>query len=151
MLLRIVRDLRSEEVMEKIEKFEREVGMSFERFEEMFLKGKLDTKFERTYLEWAELVDSYKGYVEDGQLDYTIEEIRNFEPSNALLAAENGLYFYHQILERAKEHLNTNGMIYFEIGYNEADRIRQTALQNGFSSVDIFQDLNGFDRIVKIK
>jgi len=70
MLLRIVRDLTPEEVMEKIQKSEKELGMSFERFEELFLKKKLDAKLVRTYFEWAELVDSYKGYVEDGQLDY---------------------------------------------------------------------------------
>ena len=36
MLLRIVRDLTSEEVEERIERFERRFGMSFEEFEELF-------------------------------------------------------------------------------------------------------------------
>ncbi|MBE0520199.1 hypothetical protein IBX35_04065 [Candidatus Bathyarchaeota archaeon] len=78
MLLRIVRDLTPEEVMKKIRKLEKEFGMSFERFEELFLGEKLDSKFARIYFEWAELVNSYKGYIEDGQLDYAVEEIKNF-------------------------------------------------------------------------
>ncbi len=51
MLLRIVRDLTSEKVMEKIKKFEKELGMSFEKFEELFLESKLDAKSVRAYFE----------------------------------------------------------------------------------------------------
>jgi len=50
MLLRIVGDLALEEVMKKIRKFEKEFGMSFEKFEELFLGDKLDSKFAGTYL-----------------------------------------------------------------------------------------------------
>ena len=37
------------------------------------------------YFELAELVDSYKGYVESGELDYTAEETRDFEPKQIAL------------------------------------------------------------------
>jgi len=96
MLVRIVRDLTSEEVMERIKKFEKELGTSFEKFEELFLKKKLDAKLVRVYFEWAELVNSYKGYVEDGQLDYTIEEIKDFKPEHiALLTPKRIQLLYH--------------------------------------------------------
>jgi len=96
MLLRIVRDLTSEEVMEEIKRFEKELGMSFEKFEELFLERKLDAKFVRAYFEWAELVNSYKGYVEDGQLDYSVEEIKDFEPEQiALLTPKRIQLLYH--------------------------------------------------------
>jgi len=85
MLLRIIRDLTSEEVEKRIRRFEEEFGMGFERFEELFLEQKLDTKFAKAYFEWAELVDSYKGYVEGGQLDYTVEEVRDFKPEQVAL------------------------------------------------------------------
>jgi hypothetical protein len=83
MLIRIIRSLTSEEIEEKIKKFEKEFGMSFEKFEELFLGQKLSTKHARVYFEWAELVDSYKGYVEEGTLDYAVEEIRDFKPEQA--------------------------------------------------------------------
>lgn len=85
MLLRIIRNLAIEEVEEKIRRFEKEFGASFEKFEELFLKQKLDTKFVRVYFEWAELMNSYKGYIEDGELDYTIEEIKDFKPEQIAL------------------------------------------------------------------
>jgi DNA-binding transcriptional ArsR family regulator len=80
MLLRISRELTSEEVLEKIRGFEREFDMSFEEFEELFAKKKMSARNARAYFEWAELVDSYKGYIEDGELDYTAEEVRDWKP-----------------------------------------------------------------------
>jgi len=106
MLLRIVRDLTPEEVMERIQKFEKELGMSFERFEELFLKKKLDAKLVRTYFEWAELVDSYKGYVEDGQLDYTVEEIKDFKPEQVALLSPKRIQLLYQLAALRVESIN---------------------------------------------
>lgn len=97
MLLRIIRDLTPEEVEEKIQKFKKELGMSFEKFEELFLKQKLDAKFARAYFEWAELVDSYKGYMEDGQLDYIVEEIKDFEPEQIALLTPKRIELLYQL------------------------------------------------------
>jgi len=85
MLIRIIRNLTIEEIEEKIRRLEKEFGVSFEKFEELFLGQKLDAKHARVYFEWAELVDSYKGYIEEGTLDYTVEEIRDFKPEQAAL------------------------------------------------------------------
>ena len=88
MLLRIIRNLTSEEVQERIREFEKEFGMSFERFEELFLKQRLDRRHARVYFDWAELVNSYKGYVEEGQLDYSVEEIKELKPEQAALLTQ---------------------------------------------------------------
>jgi len=85
LLLRIVRNLTSEEVEQKIKDFEKEFCMSFEKFEELFLNQKLDGKYSRVYFEWAELVDSYRGYIEEGTLDYTVEEVRDLTPKQVAL------------------------------------------------------------------
>jgi hypothetical protein len=102
MLLRIIRDLTSDEVQERIRRFEKEFHMGFEKFEELFLKQKLDAKFVRVYFEWAELVDSYKAYIEGGQLDYTLEEVRDFTPRQiALLTPKRIELLYHLAVLRA--------------------------------------------------
>ncbi|MFZ1038355.1 MAG: hypothetical protein WAN53_00545, partial [Candidatus Bathyarchaeia archaeon] len=78
-----------EEVEERIKSLEKEFGMSSEKFEELRLKRKLDPKFVKAHFEWAELVDSYKGYIEDGELDYAAEETRDFKPEQtAMLTAK---------------------------------------------------------------
>lgn len=106
MLLRIIRNLAIEEVEEKIRRFEKEFGASFEKFEELFLKQKLDTKFVRVYFEWAELVNSYKGYIEDGELDYTIEEIKDFKPEQIALLTPRRIELLFQIAALRVESIN---------------------------------------------
>ena len=77
-------------------------------------------------------------------------EIKDFEPKSALLADDNGLFFYNKILQKAKDHLTESGKIYFEIGYDQAKKITEIAKKNGFSNIKVLKDLNGFDRIVRI-
>jgi hypothetical protein len=83
MLIKIVRSLTSDEIEDRIKKFEKEFSMNFEKFEELFLKEKLNAKHTRIYFEWGELVDSYKGYIEEGTLDYKVEEAKDLKPEQA--------------------------------------------------------------------
>jgi hypothetical protein len=106
MLIRIIRNLTSEEIEEKIKKFEKEFGMSFEKFEELFLGQKLDTKHARIYFEWAELVDSYKGYIEEGTLDYTVEEIKDFKPEQAALLTPKRIELLYKLAVLRVESIN---------------------------------------------
>lgn len=80
--------------------------MSFEKFEELFLGDKFDSKFARTYFEWAELVDSYKGYVEDGQLDYAVEEIKDLKPEQAALLTPKRIQLLYQLAITRVESIN---------------------------------------------
>lgn len=49
--------------------------------------------------------------------------VKNNEPSIALYAENEGLYFYEEILKNCKQHLNKEYLIAFEIGYLQKDRI----------------------------
>ncbi|MCF7792548.1 MAG: peptide chain release factor N(5)-glutamine methyltransferase [Candidatus Cloacimonetes bacterium] len=98
-----------------------------------------------------DLIVSNPPYIPKDEYKKLSTEIKKFEPESALLANEDGIYFYRQILEKAKQFLNNNGKIYFEIGYDQAERIREIALRNGFTGIEVFQDLNGFDRMMRIE
>lgn len=106
MFLRIIRDLTPEEVLEKIRKFEKEVGMSFEKFEEAFVKKRPDSKFARIYFEWAELLDSYKGYIEDGQLDYAVEEVKDFKLEDVALLTSKRIQLLYQLAAMRVQSIN---------------------------------------------
>jgi rRNA maturation endonuclease Nob1 len=106
MLIRIIRNLTSEEIEEKIRKFEKEFGMSFEKFEELFPGQKLDAKHARVYFEWAELVDSYKGYIEEGTLDYAVEEIKDFKPEQAALLTPKRIELLYKLAALRVESIN---------------------------------------------
>jgi hypothetical protein len=106
MLIRIIRNLTTEEIEEKIRKFEKEYSMGFEKFEEQFLKQRLDGKLARIYFEWAELVDSYKGYIEEGTLDYTVEEIKDFKPEQAALLTPKRIELLYKLAALRVESIN---------------------------------------------
>ncbi len=73
------------------------------------------------------------------------------EPRIALDGGIDGLYFYRRILATAKEHLRTNGMIIFEIGYDQASALEQIAQENGYHGVRVYKDLANRDRVVTIR
>ncbi len=78
MLVRIVRSLTPEEVDNRIRVFEERFGLAFNEFEDQVLRGRKSSQLLGVYLEWAGLVDAYRGYEEGGELDYIVEEVREF-------------------------------------------------------------------------
>lgn len=77
--------------------------------------------------------------------------VKNNEPKEALYASNDGLYFYEEILKNANKYLKNNGMIAFEIGYKQADKIIEIA-KKYFPHKKIFSktDLQGKERFVFI-
>jgi hypothetical protein len=106
MLIRIIRNLTPEEVEEKIKSFEREFGMHFEKFEELFLKKRLSSKFVKAFFEWAELVDSFKGYLEEGTLDYTVEEVKDLKPEQIVVLTPKRIELLHYLAVSRVDSIN---------------------------------------------
>lgn len=104
--LRTIRESTLEEVEERIKSLEKEFGMSSEKFEELLLKQKLDPKFVKADFEWDELVDSYKGYIEDGELDYTAEETRDFRPEQTAMLTAKRLELLYRLAVLRVESIN---------------------------------------------
>ncbi|UCH32172.1 MAG: hypothetical protein JSV05_01935 [Candidatus Bathyarchaeota archaeon] len=78
MLIRIVHSLTPEEVLERIRGFENQFNSDFEEFEDLFLRKRRPGNLLGIYLDWARLVDAYRGYEESGELDYIFEEVKEF-------------------------------------------------------------------------
>lgn len=74
-----------------------------------------------------------------------LEVFRN-EPVLALDGGEDGLDFYRKIIDYAKSGLNKDGLIFFEIGEEQAKDVSLIAKSNGFSFADTKTDLLGRDR-----
>lgn len=85
-------------------------------------------------------------------MDIGVEDKRTLkEPRMALDGGVDGLYFYRRILATAKKNLRANGMILFEIGYDQAKPLEKIALQLGYHSVKVYKDLANHDRVVTIR
>ena len=72
--------------------------------------------------------------------------VLNYDPHLALFAEEEGMYFYRKIVEEAKNYLNDSGVIFFEIGHDQREKITKLADINDYH-VEVYKDLNGRDRM----
>jgi hypothetical protein len=105
-LIRIARQLTLEEVQGRIRHYEKEQGASFDQFEELFWKKKLDRRLMGTYSEWADLVHAYRGYVESGELDYVVEEERELGPKETALLTPKRLELLYALASMRPESIN---------------------------------------------
>lgn len=78
--------------------------------------------------------------------------VYNNEPHLALFADNDGMYFYEHILREAENFLQENGLIVFEIGYQQKVLI-ETLINKYFpkSEYEFYQDFNNHFRVVFIK
>ena len=72
-----MRRLDLEEIRKKLKEHEAKRRMPFSEFERRFIERKVAPGLFGEYVEWASLVHAYEAYVEGGELDYTVEEIRD--------------------------------------------------------------------------
>ncbi len=77
-----------------------------------------------------------------------LEKELSFEPENALDGGADGLDFYRDIIAEAKSHINKNGLLMFEIGFDQGDAVRTLLAKNGFTETFLLKDFSGLDRIV---
>ncbi len=72
-----------------------------------------------------------------------------YEPQIALFTSEStGCEFYKRIIEQGKHYLNKGGFIVFELGFGEADNVKNFFEQNGYESINVEKDLAGIDRAI---
>lgn len=86
-------------------------------------------------------------YIETAVLSGLQREV-SYEPKAALDGGRDGLRFYRSISQNATDMLTPNGRILFEIGYNQAESVRQILLNSGFCDVEVYKDYGGNDRVV---
>jgi release factor glutamine methyltransferase len=70
-----------------------------------------------------------------------------FEPLGALTSGADGLDDIRSIIEQAKDHLNDNGSLLVEHGYDQAAQVCTLLRQAGYTSVFSARDLAGIERV----
>lgn len=79
----------------------------------------------------------------------TIQKEVTFDPDLALYTKdEKGLEFYEKISKNAKNYLNKNGYLLFEMGLGQSEDIKQILEQEGYKNIQIEKDLAGIDRVI---
>lgn len=76
------------------------------------------------------------------------QDVYDFEPHLALFAEDRGLYFYKKIITEAKQYLNKQALLAFEVGINQSEKVAEIFNQNGYVNISFTQDCDGVNRVV---
>lgn len=78
----------------------------------------------------------------------TIQKEVTFDPELALFTKDaKGLEFYEKIIKEAKNYLNKNGYLLFEMGIDQSKEIKELLETNGYKNIEIIKDLAEIDRV----
>ena len=95
-----------------------------------------------------DFVVSNPPYIETDEIELLDSCVKDFEPRDALDGGKDGLKFYREIVEQAKDYLKKDGRIYFEIGYNQAQAVKDILATAGYVDIKVLNDYAGKDRVV---
>lgn len=95
-----------------------------------------------------DVIVSNPPYIKTDVIDTLMPEVREHDPVMALDGGADGLIFYRRIAGDAGAYLNGGGMLFFEIGCEQAEEVCQIMEQAGFREVEVVKDFAGLDRVV---
>lgn len=95
-----------------------------------------------------DIIVSNPPYIRTEVIETLMPEVKEYEPHLALDGREDGLYFYREIIAQAGAYLNREGMLFFEIGYDQGEEVRRLMENAGYTEVEIVKDFAGLDRVV---
>ncbi len=111
-------------------------GNLFEGIKELGLEGEFN------------IIASNPPYISKEEIETLQVEVKNYEPIKALDGGEDGLDFYRKIIPESKGYLKNNGLLIFEIGYDQGEDVKCMMSNEGFKNIQILKDLQGLDRVV---
>lgn len=96
----------------------------------------------------VDVIVSNPPYIESKVVDELDDEVKKYEPRLALDGMEDGLHFYRILAREGKRFLNEGGRLYVEIGFDQAEAVKEIFGVQGFLDIQVYKDLAGLDRVV---
>jgi release factor glutamine methyltransferase len=94
-----------------------------------------------------DVIVSNPPYCKASELADMEPEVREWEPTGALVSGPEGMDVTGRLVAGAPEHLSPEGWLILEVG-TQADAVRALLVDNGWRSVRVFRDLAGRERVV---
>lgn len=101
--------------------------------------------------EKVDFIVSNPPYIAKEDMEDLMIEVKAHEPHLALTDEGDGLHFYREISKKAKMYLKKGGFLAYEIGYNQGEAVTTILENEGYESIELFQDLAGNDRVIIAK
>src|SRR4030095_2573842 len=107
---------------------------------------------QRKQLPHVDIIVSNPPYVPEEDKTNMRKNVLDFEPPAALFVPDNDpLVFYRAIADFGKGKLNSKGVIYVETHEGLGAQVRKLFQEKGYGSIEINKDLEGKDRMVKVR
>lgn len=103
------------------------------------------------YLNTFDIVVANPPYVAYSEYENLQPEIKNYEPKISLLGGNDGLEFYRKFANILPTLLKAKGYAFFEIGERQAASVKNIYADIGFSGIQIYNDLAGKNRVIKMQ
>ena len=95
--------------------------------------------------ETFDVIVSNPPYIRDAVIETLEPEVKTYEPRMALSGGEDGLEIYRRLIAAAPAFAPA---LYLEIGYDQAEAVKQLMEKAGYGSIRIIRDYGGRDRVV---
>lgn len=95
-----------------------------------------------------DVIVSNPPYIRTAVIEELMPEVKEHEPYQALDGKEDGLFFYRRIVADSTKYLVRGGKLYFEIGFDQAEAVRELMKEAGYSDIQVVKDYAGLDRVV---
>jgi len=96
-----------------------------------------------------DIIVSNPPYIPTKDITDLMDEVKIHEPFIALDGKEDGLYFYRKIIEELPKFLKPNGEVYFEIGFDQGEKVSELLRDKNFTHIKVIKDMANLDRVVK--
>ncbi len=94
------------------------------------------------------LIASNPPYIRTDELAGLGADVRDHEPTGALVGGEDGLDIVRRIVSDAPQHLIEHGHLVLEIDGQQAETVADLLRSNNYKNVGIEKDLGGIQRVV---
>lgn len=94
-----------------------------------------------------DIIVSNPPYIRSDVINTLQTEVKDFEPRIALDGGDDGLIFYRRITEIAPQVLSKNGILAYEIGYDQGKEVKML-MEKDFCDIAIIKDLCSNERVV---
>lgn len=98
-----------------------------------------------------DIIISNPPYIPSDEINALELEVKNFDPLTALDGGKDGLRDYRRICLLANKILKKGGILLFEVGEGEAERVKEIGEVNGLSYQETLRDLNDIKRCIIFK
>ena len=113
-----------------------------------FIKSNLFLSFSESFYHTFDIIVSNPPYICTEEIETLMTEVKDFEPRLALDGGKDGLFFYREIVEQSRKFLKEDGYLFFEIGCEQAEQVKNIMELSGFEEIEIKKDLAGLDRVI---